>query len=212
MGKAIQTRGGKERVKLLNKWKESKWVLELKENEFIVLNRKRKPDNPVIQCCKRKCEALEKTIEETNKKLKDLSNELESIKKSNKKLSKTLNKKSSSQGPAKPWSELSNQYQRVKKKQLSTDVFTSLSFLQDDYFEPVRCELKNKQSGELLCVQPNQKPKVVKEKPLESDEEVLKKTLYVKERFNLSNQAYHELSMVNTSLPRSYAIQKKPQK
>ena len=33
--------------------------------------------------------------------------------------------------------------------------------------------------------------------------------MYVKERFNLSNQAYHELSMVNKSLPRSYAIQKK---
>ena len=63
MGKAIQTRGGKERTKLLNKWKESKWVLELKENEFIVLNRKRKHDNPVVQCCKQRCETLEKTIE-----------------------------------------------------------------------------------------------------------------------------------------------------
>ena len=36
----------------------------------------------------------------------------------------------------------------------------------------------------------------------------LKKTMYVKERFNISNQAYHELSMVNKGLPLSYAIQK----
>ena len=34
------------------------------------------------------------------------------------------------------------------------------------------------------------------------------KTMYVKEQFNISNQAYHELSMVNKDLPRSYAIQK----
>ena len=53
MGKAMQTRGGKERAKLLTKWKDSKWVLEFKENEFIVPNRKRKPDNPVVQCCKK---------------------------------------------------------------------------------------------------------------------------------------------------------------
>ena len=46
MGKAMQTRGGKERTKLLTKWKESKWVLEFKENKFIVPNRKRKRDIP----------------------------------------------------------------------------------------------------------------------------------------------------------------------
>lgn len=80
--------------------------------------------------------------------------------------------------------------------------------MQDDYFEPVQCELKNKQSGELLCVQPSQKPTIVKANLSESDEDVLKKTMYVKERFNISNQAYHELSMVNKDLPRSYAIQK----
>ena len=43
----MQTRGGKEWAKLLTKWKESKWVLELKENEFIIPNRKKKPDNPI---------------------------------------------------------------------------------------------------------------------------------------------------------------------
>ena len=84
----MQTCGGKESTKLLTKWKESKWVLEFKENEFIVPNRKRKPDNPIIHSCKCQCETLEQTIEDTNRKLKDLTNELEAVKKSNKKLSK----------------------------------------------------------------------------------------------------------------------------
>ena len=68
--------------------------------------------------------------------------------------------------------------------------------------------MKNKESGELLSVRPSQKPTIVKVNPPESDEEILKITMYVKERFNISNQAYHELSMVNKGLPRSYAIQK----
>ena len=72
----------------------------------------------------------------------------------------------------------------------------------------MQCELKNKQSGELLCVQPSQKPTIVKANLSESYEDVLKKTMYVKEQFNISNQAYYELSMVNKDLPRSYAIQK----
>ena len=50
MGKANQARSGNEWVKLLSKWNESKWVLELKETEFMIINRKRKPDNPVVQC------------------------------------------------------------------------------------------------------------------------------------------------------------------
>ena len=60
MGKAIQACGGKERTKLLSKWKESKWVFELKEDKYTIPNRKRKPDNPVVQSCKQKCEALER--------------------------------------------------------------------------------------------------------------------------------------------------------
>jgi hypothetical protein len=36
----------------------------------------------------------------------------------------------------------------------------------------------------------------------------LKKVLLVKERFGISNEAYHELSMLNKHLPRSCRVQK----
>ena len=39
-------------------------------------------------------------------------------------------------------------------------------------------------------------------------ENLVAKTLYIKERYNVSNTAYYELAMVNSSLPRSYAITK----
>ena len=74
----------------------------------------KKPENPIIKSCKHQCETLEQTIEDTNRKLKDLTNELEAVKMSNKKLSNALNNKSKSRTP-KPWSELSTQYQKEKR-------------------------------------------------------------------------------------------------
>jgi len=48
MGKAIQSVGGTSRTKLLNNWKQTKWLLELKDNEIVPTNRKRKPDHLVV--------------------------------------------------------------------------------------------------------------------------------------------------------------------
>ena len=53
MGKAIQPLGGKEHVKLHIKWKETKWLLELKSDEIVPVSEKCKPDNLVAQCCKK---------------------------------------------------------------------------------------------------------------------------------------------------------------
>jgi len=48
-----------------------------------------------------------------------------------------------------------------------------------NHFEPFQYELKYKESGELICVQPIEKPIAVKEM-LSNLKEVLKKTKYVK--------------------------------
>ena len=93
MGKAIQILGGKERVQMQRKWKETKWRLELKDNEIFPVFRKRKPDNPVVQSCKKRCQELEKKVNDVNTKLKEVSNQIDSLKKSNKRLSKALSTK-----------------------------------------------------------------------------------------------------------------------
>ena len=80
IGKAIQALGGKERVKLQNKWKETKWLLELKGDEIVPVAKKRKPDNPVVQSCKKRCHELEKKVNDVSTKLKDVSNQLKSLK------------------------------------------------------------------------------------------------------------------------------------
>ena len=80
MGKAIQVLGGKERVQMQSKWKETKWRLELKDNEIVPVSRKRKPDNPVVQSCKKRCQQLQKKVNDVNTKLKEVSNQIDSLK------------------------------------------------------------------------------------------------------------------------------------
>ena len=52
MGRAIQRLGGYGRSKLLDKWKETKWNIELEKNE--ILPRKRKPDNALIELAEKR--------------------------------------------------------------------------------------------------------------------------------------------------------------
>ena len=86
MGKAIQTAGGTGCAKLLDNWKETKWLLELKDTEIILTSKKRNPDHLVVQSFHQKFAKLEEKVKEANDQLKDISNELKCVKKSNKKL------------------------------------------------------------------------------------------------------------------------------
>lgn len=90
MGKALQAQGGPGRQKLLNKWKESKWIIEFDKQEIVPPKKKKKPDGLVVQSCKRLCAELEEKIQSIDGKLKDVTNQLNMVKKSNKKLSQAL--------------------------------------------------------------------------------------------------------------------------
>ena len=70
MGKAIQTAGGTGCAKSLDNWKETKWLLELKDTEIIPTNRKRNPDHLIVQSFHQKFAKLEEKVKEVNDKLK----------------------------------------------------------------------------------------------------------------------------------------------
>ena len=58
----------------------------------------------------------------------------------------------------------------------------------------------NKETNKLVTVNGNgslEKLKITSE----NKDTIVKQTLYVKERFNVSDKAYHELSMIHPSLP-----------
>ena len=60
----------------------------------------------------------------------------------------------------------------------------------------------NKETNELIMVNDNGSlGKSKEELTPENKDAIVKQTLYVKERFNVSDKAYHELSMIHPSLP-----------
>ena len=42
----------------------------------------------------------------------------------------------------------------------------------------------------------------------ESEDTLLKKTLYIKDKCNISNEAYHDLALTNPEIPSSYRLLK----
>ena len=214
MGSSFQSYGGRGRAKLLEKWKITKWEVELKENE-IISKLKRKPDNMILQSDKSKFAKLEQDINVANKKLKEVTNQYKALQKSCKTLSATVKAKGGKTSTPKAtkkkaWVECSQQYQRKRRRQIAKDVQTALLFTQDENFKPTRVELMNKETGKVMCIDENGQIKK-KENAMLSDsdcnDKLIDQTLLVKERFNLSNKAYHEISMINSGLPRLRTLQ-----
>ena len=79
----------------------------------------------------------------------------------------------------------------------------ALKFTDNTFFQPVRIDLVNKETSKLLSVDRDgsiTQPQKQLSLP-ENKDSLIRQTLYIKERFNVSDTAYHELSMVNPSLP-----------
>ena len=90
MGNAIQGLGGTARKKQYDKWKDSKWLIELM-NEEIVLppNCKVKPDNNNVILQSKKIK-LQDQLKTANEKLKDLTNKYTALEKASKELSNSV--------------------------------------------------------------------------------------------------------------------------
>ena len=206
MGKSIQGLGGTGRANKISKWKDTSWTVELQDTEIVKHAGRNR--SILIQSDKKKCIKLKSDLEESQKKLKDVTNQLNLLEKSTAKLSsalKNMEQPSSSQSrKRKLWSQCSSQYQRKRRRQMAKDVKVALSFLKNENFQCTQVEQENNDTGEILSVSSNGQTTIQKEKSQPLD--LIEKTLYIKERYNLSNVAYHELAMVNGELPRSCAL------
>ena len=93
---------------------------------------------------------------------------------------------------------------------MANNVSTALKYNDKTFFLPVRIDLVNKETNELLSIDKDgsiTQPQRQLSLP-ENKDSLIKQTLYVKEKFNGSDTAYHELSMVNSSLPCWSALHK----
>ena len=82
MGRAIQRLGGYGTSKLLDKWKETNWNIELEKKE--ILPRKRKPDYALIESAEKRYAACKNELTTCRKELQTVTNQLSLLQKSNK--------------------------------------------------------------------------------------------------------------------------------
>jgi hypothetical protein len=191
MGKLYSKLGGTNRQKKLAQWKEgsaSVWNLVIKESE---VNR---------QLLKRKRNAETKLEEESIKRRK-LEAEVGQLQKSSKQQAKVVARlrtglSENSRRSSKPWSECSRQQQYNRKKSVATSIKGVLNFCKEKGFKPCSVEIENSDTGNREVVDASHGTFHRKEaSPASKDK--LHSTLYIKDKFCVSNEAFHELSMLS---------------
>lgn len=214
MGKAIHGLGGTARKKKCDQWKASTWVVELKGEEIILPpNCKIKHQNNAVLKAKRT--NLEEELRVANKKIKDLSNRYATLEKSCNELSKSIPLgEGASAMPAttrkrKSWAEYTPQYRKKRIRQVANKVQAAVSFTKDDQFKATKIELTNEQTGDIVAIDASGKTVTLKQASSESSSNVVDQSLYVKEKFNISHEAYHEMARVNPEMPRLGKLLKK---
>ena len=147
--------------------------------------------------------------------MKDLTNQYIALEKSCKELSNSIALQGSTSAvhtrKKKAWTQYTPQYQKKRVQQVAKKVQTALLFTNDEHLRPTKLELTNEQTGDIVSIDSSGQIVKIAEQTLpkaSTSQSVVDQTLYVKERFNLSNEAYHEMAMVNTGIPRLNALLK----
>lgn len=208
MGRAIQSKGGTGRSKLLNKWITTYWQIDLKSNEYEVCSgRKRKPENQLHELKSVKCARLEEELKTVNKCLNDATNQIKDLEHSVKRLSRKTGMSAGNQNRKKEWVHCSKQYQKRRRKEVATDVRLAAKVAEDEAFQVTNIELTNTETGKRTSI--DEAGQILTQTASSTEAmDLVAQTLYGKERCNILNEAYHELLMVNKSVPRSNVIHK----
>jgi len=222
MGKAVSSLGGTARTNMFEKWKTTHWTIELQENEIFQPQDYHSSTNVVIPTKRKRVAKIEEDLRVANKKLKELTKEYNELKKSCKTLSSTLANAPSSSTETTPkrrikkaWEHCSTQYQKKRTRETIKNINTALTYTADEDFKPTKLEITNKSTGDvILCTEQNGElaPAPKKTSTSRVSDEVMNQTLYIKEKFNMSNQTYHALTQVHKELPQTNSIIKTAKK
>lgn len=102
----------------------------------------------------------------------------------------------------KSWCEYSQQHKRQKLEQVKDAVG---SVLHDENLEVLDVTVKDKRSNSTI----NLADKGADHPPMDDSSNTLNLLLYAKQRFRISNTAYHELSMLFPVLPRTCQVKQR---
>lgn len=105
----------------------------------------------------------------------------------------------------------STRHERRRKKQRVDECAAALSWLEDEGFSPVSVTLMNNDTHELTRVTirediENALGLQSGEELTEKDADIVSMMLYIKDRYNISGSAYHELASLCHQMPRHYRL------
>ena len=208
MGQSLSKLGGSKRKQRINQWKESDWIFSVdpKEVSHQFIKRKRQLEVQ-LETEKKKRQKLESDSASHKKEVKNLR----AVSKEQARAIvclKTGKSEKSRGSSSKNWSEYCPSHRSVKKKQLVTGIKAALSAC-DEHFSPLSVDIQNIESGErevLDLTKGTLTPCRNLGEP--SSENLTNFALYVKDKFNLSDSAYLEISQLSSSLPRLFKIKK----
>jgi len=97
----------------------------------------------------------------------------------------------------KSWSEYSQKHHYAKRKALRSNIQAALSFCEGECYQAISIQLENIEthSRDILNVQDGTFSEVKKDSTA-TDEDRVRFALYVKDKFSLSDEAYHVISLL----------------
>ena len=205
MGQKLSNAGAK-RSKILEDWKTGDGAIWELSVDCVAANRELSSqvssNEKKLKRLMQGNDHLQAQLEDTRQKLKEIQNSQNQIIKSNKRMSSVLaNSGSQSKCKRQDISELSRQQKWTRKKQLHTDITQALSFLESqDGVHPSCITLVHSITSEMevLDLESGEYKKPESTSTVSEPEFAL----FVKDRFGLSDSAYHELCMICEQLPR----------
>ena len=222
-----QAKGGGPIKRLLAKWTTGRYATwsfkiyyheleaeRLQQENNCLRAEKRKLENDLdqLECKKAKIEDKlkeavaknQKTNEKFKKKFKAITRKL---------IRQQRRQRSRGSTASKAFFEYSKRHQSRIRKQMVDDCEASLAFLGLHNFIATKVEVYNENNQQYETINLINEDEIDPSSDTETitNEEIdeINLLLYTKERFNISNDAYHELSMTCKDLPRSWKVQER---
>ena len=211
LGKCLSATGGKKHAQTLNGWKNSSWEFKVNKSELTNLldSRKRKFETQLYEE-KSKRQKLEQTVQRLSDKISSQTEEIAVLKEVNKNGSKALAESKKRHPTVKPWKECTRQQKYNRKKVLAHDVEEALDFCENKGFKPQSIEFQNIDTGEVDVLDVSTGSFSGKEN-FETTKTLGDKAhslLYVKDKFSISDKAFHELTSIVPALPKSGQVKR----
>ncbi len=112
---------------------------------------------------------------------------------------------------SKSWESYSRQQRGNIRKRLSSEIRSALSNCSNEHFEPISVELANTSGKkEILDIKKGTFCNAIESTTTESsdDHDSVKFALFVKDKFCLSDEAYHEVALLSGSLPKLHTVKR----